>query len=88
MSLSSSATATCAGAAALALQSPESPAVLRERRREPVGEFLRAGHHELQAAEIFGIAEPRVELEERRRGEQKRTSVLPDLCADGFGVER
>ena len=55
---------------------------------QPLRQFLRAGHHHAQAAEILRRAAAHVELQERRRRQQERQRVLADQRADGFGIQR
>ena len=62
--------------------------VLLERVGEPFGQFFRAGDDELQAAEILRRHAAHVDLQKRRRGQQKRDGVFADERADGSGVER
>ena len=56
--------------AAVTFQRPDAEMFL-ERRREPVGQFFRGGHHQPQAAEILRRAAAQIELQERRRGQQE-----------------
>jgi hypothetical protein len=65
--------------------------LLLERRGQPLGQFLRAGHHHAQAAEILRRAAAHVKLQERRRRQQERhpvcwlTSGPMALASSGFG---
>ena len=62
--------------------------MLLERRREPVGQFFRGGHHEAQAAEIRRRTAAQIDLQERRRRQQERHRVIFHERADGTGIER
>ena len=62
--------------------------MLLERRRQPVGQFFRGGHHEAQAAEIRRRAAAQIDLQERRRRQQECHRVIFHQRADGSGVER
>ena len=72
---------------AIAFERADAELVLK-RLRDAVGQFLRAGHDELQAAEIFRFAAADVHLQERRRRQQERHAVVAHQRADGFRVER
>ena len=52
------------------------------------GQFFRADHHELQAAEVFGEAAARVRLQERGRREKKGDQVIADQLTDSGEIER
>src|SRR5437879_7660108 len=47
-------------------------------RSEAFGQFFGAGHHDAQAAEVFRRTRPQVELQERRRGQQKSDAITAD----------
>ena len=64
------------------------PKCVLERRGKPVGQFFRGGHHQSHAAKILRRAAAQIDLQERRRRQQKGHGMMLHERADGFGVER
>src|SRR5258706_151745 len=73
--------------APVALQGTDAERFIKSRRQS-FGQFFGAGHHQPQAAEVFAAAGAHVELQERRRRQEKSDRILAHQWANGFGVER
>src|SRR5438445_3652594 len=73
--------------AAVAFVGPDAEMIF-EGLGNAIRQFLSAGHHEAEAAELFGSAAARVRIQEGRSGKQHGDGILVHQCADNSRIER